>query len=104
MAHWHIKLLSTAPCILYMHCAEYQRQHGQLRFFCSCVVLVRGTPTGRQGRRSNPLLSRSMDRVVVSTGCLVCRTRHDRDLESNMNASICVKTRNRDLESGWWTH
>ena len=27
--------------------------------------------------------------------------RHDRDLESNMNARICVKTRNRDPESGF---
>ena len=31
---------------------------------------------------------------------LECRTRYDRDLESNMNAWICVKTRNRDLGSG----
>ena len=108
-----INLLSTVPCISCRNCAEHQRQHDQVLQFPSFVayaevassllVVVLCGPrnfTRNEGSEVKNLTCHAPRSELVFEQLLVCRTRHDRDPEGNVSARICVKIRNRDLESG----
>ena len=56
--------------------------------------------TRNEGSEVKNLTCHAPRSELVFEQLLVCRTRHDRDPEGNVNARICVKIRNRDLESG----